>query len=200
MSGIEGGPGGSFIGRGGAGGIAAKMTLPPAFHGGCPGGNAETALAGPGGGALYLIAEQSVVIDGTINASGAGARGGSGSDGGAGGGAGGFIAFDTPAVTLGASALVFATGGGGGGGGSLLQPGTAGADPSSNRPTALGGMASNGGGAGGDGGVVLDGEAGSGPLSAGGGGGGGGGGTGLIQFIRVAGSACGQRCLPPLSD
>src|SRR5688572_21370603 len=105
--GDNGGPGGSFGGVGGGGGNGG-MLGPPAvalveIRGGCHGGrggNVQT-LSGPGGGAVYLIAKERILVDGIINASGAGGDGalnGIQPNGGAGGASGGLIGLDAPAI------------------------------------------------------------------------------------------------------
>ena len=128
-----GGAGGSFGGLGGNGGdgtasshgIAGNAFTPTALRGGCPGQKGDNGATtgvggnpGHGGGALYLIANTSITVQGVINASGAGAVGGTFPAAGAGGGgAGGMIGFDAPTVTV--TGTVFANGGGGGEGSGL---------------------------------------------------------------------------------
>src|SRR5262245_10925315 len=124
--GHSGGAGGSFHGRGGDGeskdGVPGKaadpVPVPATLRGGCFGGDganqsAPSGVGGIGGGAVVIIA-QAITLDGLINASGGGARGGPGntSAGGGGGGSGGMIVLDA-AISLGATARMFANGGGG---------------------------------------------------------------------------------------
>ena len=94
---IAGGNGGTgLVGsqNNGAGGIAAAAMIPQTLRGGCPGsdggGGAHHGVKGHGGGAVYLFANDSMEIDGTIDASGGGGGGAdTGQDGGGGGGSGG---------------------------------------------------------------------------------------------------------------
>jgi hypothetical protein len=197
-----GGAGGSFAGRGGNGGRGggtggiggvpgAVVTPIMDLRGGCAGqdgqgGGATKGARGHGGGAVFLIAGDTIGVEGAINASGEGGTGGvSGEAGGGGGGAGGMIGFDTPMIT--GAGLILANGGGGGEGSATNAPGGSGnpgADPTT-IAAALGGMlGSNSGGDGGNGsagpsaGSGANGADGDAPGS--GGGGGGGGGAGLI--------------------
>ena len=190
-----GGAGGSFGGRGGQGGSNGSGPGPVAtidhVQGGCPGsrGNGNPpSLGGSGGGAVYLIAKEQIVVDGTINASGAGGdaefSGGFSSNGGGGGGAGGLIGLDAPMISGGGT--LFANGGGGGGGSSQLMAGS----PGSESPSAtIPGQGGNGNGDGGNGsiGTTLDGQSGLGV----GAGGGGGGGAGVI-YARGAYTVTGR--------
>ena len=141
-----GGTGGSFVGLGGRGGGggsapgAAAATIDQ-IRGGCAGQNGIVFFGGGdafgpgghGGGAVYLIAGDSIDVSGEVLATGQGGGGGpmvpgAGEAGGSGGGggAGGMIGLDAPSVT--ASGLLLASGGGGGGGGNSGD-GSAGADP-----------------------------------------------------------------------
>ena len=195
-----GGVGGSFGGMGGRGGINSSPpgTLATLDHvqGGCPGGrgNANPPTAGgSGGGAVYLIAKEQIIIDGTINGSGAGGDAigglGFGQNGGGGGGAGGLIGLDAPMISGGGT--LFANGGGGGGGSSQLGN----AEPGSESPSAtIPGQGGNGSGDGGNGsiGTMLDGQAGISAQA----GGGGGGGAGVI-YARGVFSVTGRISPPP---
>jgi hypothetical protein len=182
MSGANGagGAGGSFGGKGGRGGnngsLPGLQVVLDHVQGGCPGsrgnGNMQAA-GGAGGGAVYLIARDQIVIDGAINASGAGGdanQSGFGGTGGGGGGAGGMIGLDAPTISGGGT--LFANGGGGGGGSQQLATGKPGEEsPSATIPGRGGdgnGRGGDGNGLSGDGLNGLDGN-------AGGGGGGGGG-------------------------
>ena len=204
-----GGPGGSFIGRGGTGAAGngtpatASSTPPPlpvSMRGGCRGGDGGMTntvpggLGGDGGGVVYLLGK-TIQIDGVVNASGGGARAATGVlAGGGGGGTGGMILMWSPEpITLGSSAQVFALGGGGGEGGASAGGGVSmpGNDPVS--PVLPAGTSTEGGdggdgGGGGESTSVPDGRQG---LSGGGaGGGGGGGGIGYIKTIpRLEASA-----------
>jgi len=187
-TGSEGGHGGSFGGVGGKGGNGGLPGPAPVqiteIRGGCAGGRGGGSVLqqqpGPGGGAVYLIAKDRIVVEGVINASGAGGDAGSGCNGngcgGAGGGAGGLIGLDAPMI-MGAG-IIFANGGGGAGGSGMLVQGSPGSESPDAKSEALGG---NGSGAGGNGSVgnLLDGQ----PGKDGQGGGGGGGGAGVI-YVR----------------
>jgi hypothetical protein len=186
-----GGAGGSFGGAGGRGGNKAGPSGSPValaeIRGGCAGSLGDGAtpqdLAGSGGGAVYLIARDQIVVDGAINASGAGGGtcengGGFGFCGGAGGGAGGLIGLDAPTIT--GAGTLFANGGGGSGANSQIILGSSGGESPDAKSPGIGG---NGSGKGGDGsvGTQLAGQ----PGSDGQGGGGGGGGAGAI-YVRGA--------------
>jgi len=205
-----GGFGGSFGSRGGDGGSTAPpdgqagpVIVATTLRGGCPGGSGLDFsifdnTGGHGGGAVDLIAVNSLSVLGTINASGSGGGGAQpASNGAGGGGSGGMIVLDAPLMTFdNGTTAIFANGGGGGGGSSnnVIIHGSAGGDP--------GGYASGGttGGAvgpfgnpsnptGGDGGA---GASTAGPATPGddgkhgGGNGGGGGGLGVIRILGGA--------------
>ncbi|HWO22715.1 MAG TPA: hypothetical protein VNO30_28340 [Kofleriaceae bacterium] len=204
-----GGAGGSFGGAGGAGGNgggnAGAPPPPPVgtvteLRGGCAGGRGGASsmqpLPGAGGGAVYLAAREQIIVDGRINASGAGGAGGMtsgfGAVGGAGGGAGGLIGLDAPSITGGGT--MFANGGGGGGGAGALMPGTAGGESPDAKTAALGGTGSARGGDGSIG-TGLGGTRGS-DAGGAGGGGGGGGGAGVI-YVRGTLSVSGALSPPP---
>jgi hypothetical protein len=206
-----GGAGGSFLGLGGTGGPSVFMdkggtpgsvTAANKLRGGCagqdtPGQTATPVRGGHGGGAVLLIAGQSISVasGGAINAAGEGGEGGSVSagGGGGGGGSGGMIVLDARMIT--SQGLILASGGGGGGGsgfGSTTSPGNPGADPSA-VPAAAGGAGSpEGGGRGGDGSsaATAGGGNGSSGTSDGGNGrgGGGGGGAGIVKAPAALGS------------
>ncbi len=191
-----GGAGGSFTGAGGMGSDGSKPGGMPGatiaadtLHGGCVGsrgGNQQAHLGGApgdGGGAVYLIAGDTISIDGAIDASGAGGGGGDLKAGGGGGGSGGMIGLDAPHVRVSASAQLFANGGGGGEGGDAINVGADGGQSAQATTAATGGSGSTSGGDGGDGsvGATLTGNAGN-PRTSGGGGGGGGG-AGAIRVF-----------------
>ncbi len=185
-AGTDGGNGGTFGGAGGDGGNGGPSAPPPAalteIRGGCAGGRgggSPNQMLGAGGGAVYLAARERIVIDGRINASGAGGDrgpGGFNGSGGGGGGAGGLFGLDAPAIT--GAGMRFANGGGGGGGSSPLVQ----AAPGSESPEAkIPGMGGNGNGSGGNGSStdqLAGGRGGDGTS-----GGGGGGGAGAI-YVR----------------
>ena len=201
-----GGWGGSFGTAGGGGGgvtgaMPAPAFAPASLHGGCPGsaGANSGGGGGHGGGAIDLIAEGSISVSGTINASGkSGSSTTNDGAGGGGGGSGGLIVFDTPTLSFAATAIVFANGGGGGEG-TAGNTGVDGIDPVG---PSFGGVGGGGGTTGGDGGTggynTLDGTTGNNGVSANEGGGGGGGGAGVIKLFRGTAPALGL-VSPPLS-
>jgi hypothetical protein len=181
-----GGKGGNGNGQGTGGGVGGA-TAPTALAGGCPGAPGGTGLqaggvAGDGGGAIQLSAQESIAVTGTINAGGAGGGGaaevgGQGNGGGGGGGSGGCIGLESPAVSI-ASGAVLAANGGGGGGGAVNQTaagsGGRGGDGAVSATPAVGGTSSNTGkgGAGGAGATLTGSGGGNDGTFAGGGGGG----------------------------
>ncbi len=207
-NGGAGGAGGSFQFSGGAGGAtgttaAAQPGQAPTaaeLHGGCPGAiggsylNAAAGVVGHAGGAVYLVAGESIVLGPSSSLLSDGEGGGKAGigGGGGGGGAGGMIVLDAPTMTLAAGAVVFAEGGGGGGGG---DPGGNAGDGSEviATPGAAGGSAAAPAGGGGSGSLAGTGGAGqSGPISptmATGGGGGGGGASGYVLVFGQITSA-----------
>lgn len=195
-----GGPGhnGGNTPGGGIGGIAAPPGNVTTLTGGCPGGNgADNGIdtgggsRGHGGGALLLIAKQTLTIAGTVDASGGGGGGGELGGGGGGGGSGGMIVLD--ATTVNTPGRCFANGGGGGEGGSFFS-GRDGNESSS--PGSAGSGGSGGAFGGGNGGNGGFGTTGSRPGSNGsdanqaqggpGGGGAGGGGVGVIKVLSAS--------------
>ncbi|HWO24313.1 MAG TPA: hypothetical protein VNO30_36465 [Kofleriaceae bacterium] len=179
---------GNQAGAGSSGGNAANALSRPAaaLFGGCAGskgaGNSGGS-GGAGGGAVDLIAA-AIVINDTINASGAGASGATDNgEGGGGGGSGGLIVLDAPEVTINGAAKVFAQGGGGGEGGRSGGNGAGndGADPTAPNQAAQGGNNAGSGGDGGDGATTGNGgNGGDDTIATDDGGGGGGGGRGFI--------------------
>jgi hypothetical protein len=197
-----GGAGGSFMTRGGNGGVGdngqrqngqaspPEATAPIQLHGGCagqPGGTSAVNNAGAGGGAVYLVSRGSIVVSGVINASGGGGSGDTKRTGGNGGGSGGMIVLYGTTIT--ATTLV-ANGGGGSSGGSSTVLGADGDDPSTTLPLASVPGGQNGKAGDGGGGFPATANAldGAGGLS-GAGGGGGGGGAGYIRSNQPLGSA-----------
>src|SRR5262249_46360113 len=75
--GAVGGAGGDGV-TGGMGGTAGAAIVPTALRAGCRGAStaALTGGGGEGGGAVYLIAGDSITISGKVNASGSGGAGG----------------------------------------------------------------------------------------------------------------------------
>jgi hypothetical protein len=228
-AGSNGGGGGGFQGAGGAGARGAGASPPggaggavvPALviRGGCPGGPSGTAgpsatppatqgshaLGGAGGGAIRLVAYDSITVEGSVSANGAGGAGApqNSACGGGGGGSGGYVAFEAPYVAIGASGIVTANGGGGGGGGGANDFGHEGSDGKIDLQVAPGGAVSSSGcGQAGGAGSLATQIGGADALVAGvcGGGGGGGGAAGFIILasanVTVPGTA--QLSPPPL--
>jgi hypothetical protein len=201
--GAGGGFGGSFGAKGGdgekvdgtTGGIAGPMVTAPTptiLRGGCAGadGASSGGIGGSGGGAVALAADDDIVLNGSINASGAGGRGGpAGKTGAGGGGSGGMIVLEAKTIT--GSGEVFANGGGGGqggtGGGSAV-PGEDGGQ--SIGPANVGSAGTNNNTNGGNGGQGSVGPAKPGGANASGassGMGGGGAGGGAVGFLLANG-------------
>jgi hypothetical protein len=198
-----GGAGGSLVGSGGrggasfsnsVGGMPGATTFVNELRGGCAGqdgaGPKAPGAAGHGGGAVFLIAGDTISVQGVINAAGEGGGGGGACGqatacGGGGGGSGGMVGFDAPHI--GGSGLILASGGGGGQGSNDAQmSGGPGGDPSSTAGAAGGAGGADGtGGTGGAGssraGGAADGGVGITNQVDAGGGGGGGGGAGIVQ-------------------
>jgi hypothetical protein len=193
-----GGAGGSFIRRAGDGGLgggaaggipgghALVVQAVTAVRGGCPGQDGAgggSGAHGHSGGAVFLIAGNSIFIDGLINAGGEGGAGGGPANAGGGGGAGGMIGFH--AATIQVTGTLIANGGAGGEGGSNSVEGNPGGDAVSIAPAAGGTNGSTTGGDGGAGSGNATGDEGTmgldGTIGGEGGGGGGGGGAGLIK-------------------
>jgi hypothetical protein len=207
-----GGAGASFGYQGGGpapgGGVTttAHAADPPELlvdvRGGCTGyrgGVSTTAggIAGAGGrsgGAVYLIAGESIFVSSTINVSGGGGAGGPVRGGGGGGGSGGLIGFDAPALVV--MAELIARGGGGGSGGSDAAAGNRGTEPVNATGNTPGGAAATGTGSGpgwpgcgGPNGTTGGNNAGG---TAAAGGGGGGGACGYIRSYAVSTTTSGS--------
>jgi hypothetical protein len=176
--------------------------VPTLFRAGCPGGIGGTngtagamIPGGKGGGALYLIAGQSITVLGTVSVSGSGVSANAfARTGGSAGGSGGMIVLESSALQLTNSFLT--ANGGGGGHGRATMP-TAVGMPSENGKVssvavALGATYSGIGGFGGNGAAgaaaAADGATSTGCNNAGCGGGGGCGGAGVI-VIKSRGPA-----------
>ena len=203
--GSQGGDGGSTTPPDGA---AGPMIAATTLHGGCRGGYGLTAtingVGGHGGGIVDLIAEGSISVLGTINASGSGGGGGGATNnGGGGGGSGGMIVLDAPLMTFdNGTTVIFANGGGGGGGSSssTVQTGSNGGDPANYTVGGnggggvgpVGGPTSPSGGLGGDGASAAAAAATGHDGPNGGGNGGGGGGVGIIRVFRAPPPAMGH--------
>ena len=184
---------------GGIGGDAVGVR----FQAGCAGGRGGNAdvgvgggVGGNGGGALHLVARDSIAISGTINAGGGGGRASDfhSDGGGGGGGSGGYIGLESPSISIGSAFAFLAANGGGGGGGTSNseageQPGNDGASAAEAAEGGRGAYGTNlrGGGDGGDGGFLstLPTTENFDPF---GGGGGGGGGIGVI-VVGTTGAA-----------
>ncbi len=197
-----GGGGGGFSGGGGTGGRGGgtrdcngeigipggtggrRLSTPQGkIRGGCAGargGNGDATalygLGGAGGGAVHLVAQTLIGIEGFIYAGGAAGAGAEDRrSGGGGGGSGGFIGLEAPDVEIYPGAVLAANGGGGGGGtdGGLRSSGQ---DGQLSDDPATGGVG-HAGGNGGPGGAATstNGQPGGDGDRGGGGGGGGGG-------------------------
>jgi len=214
-TGTSGGAGGSFGGMGGNGagvggnaGTAGATLAPTTLRGGCPGQNGADDTApgarGHGGGAVYLIANNAIMIGGVINASGSGGGGGgnSANAGAGGGGSGGFIGLDAPMIS--ASGVIVANAAGGGEASGAVSTGDFGDDPTLATAPALGGAgASTFGTDGGNGayGTMLGGQNAAttctGTCTTPSAGGGGGGGAGIIKRYRATSISGGTISPPP---
>ena len=212
-----GGRGGRGVAQGGPGGQPGTAGADGAFRGGCPGGTSgaagliarspatagSRALGGAGGGAIRLVAHDSIEVRGTISANGAGGAGAptSSACGGGGGGSGGHIGFEAPIVLLGGS--ITANGGGGGGGGDASLPGNDGADGAVGTQAAPGGAVASSGcgqpGGAGAAAATLGGAPATSSDACSGGGGGGGGATGFI-VVRSPGYTPGAVTLSPAAQ
>jgi hypothetical protein len=201
-SAVAGGPGGQLVALagmrggcpGGSSGAAGMVATPPALQG-------SRALGGAGGGAIRLVAHDSIDVHGTISANGAGGAGAptSSACGGGGGGAGGYIGFEAPTVSL--AGTITANGGGGGGGAGVSGAGNDGGDGIAGTAPAPGGGSAGCGQAGGGGAAAasLDGAAAGNADTCGGGGGGGGGASGFI-VITSPGYTPGGETLSPAAQ
>jgi hypothetical protein len=182
--GARGGDGNAGDADGGDGGD--PLSLPGALRGGCPGGdggNQSAGDGGPSGGAVHLVARDTLTIAGIVTAGGSGGGGSTGNrGGGGGGGSGGMIELEAGTVRLARTGVLASNGGGGGGGGDggVALPGE---DGRAAAAPARGGLRQGMGADGGDG-AFADVAAERGEM-ANRGGGGGGGGTGFI-VIRSA--------------
>jgi hypothetical protein len=181
---------------GGAGGASISATSD--FAAGCDGARSPSpnsfAEGGRGGGAVYLIAKDTITVAASarIHAGGSGGDGLTGTQsegGGGGGGSGGSIGFDARMLTIEVGAVIAANGGGGGAGCDVrMTDGTEthGKDAGATSAAAPGGAiteCTNGGALGGAGSTgTASGSMGDSPTSTGGngGGGGGGGGSGFV--------------------
>ncbi len=132
---LSAGGGGAGFGTGGArgggtgfgdAGIARSNPLLQPLTGGCLGGrghdssNRYEAPGGPGGGGVQISASGTLMVTGTISASGAGGQGGymgaMDHNGGGGGGSGGAILLEALQLAVGGTAKLTCNGGAGGGG------------------------------------------------------------------------------------
>lgn len=185
----NGGGGGTGGSSGdGVGGAAGGTVATPTFiRGGCRGatggaGDQTAVQGGHGGGAVHLVAHDSIAIAGRISAGGAGGAGANLDGGGGGGGSGGYMSFEAPSMTVGGGAILAANGGGGGGGAdTIVAP--AGQNGQLSATAATGGSVA-GGGPGGDGGVQATPNGSNGTNSADGAGGGG----GAVGFVIFYGT------------
>jgi hypothetical protein len=196
----SGAGGGSFCGVGGTGGYTTgaapvggttygMASLVPLVGGSAGAGSAVA----PGGGALQIVAGQSITIgpNAHVNACGQGAQNNQG------GGSGGAILLEAPTVVV--EGTIAANGGGGGG---TAFGGDNGADGNASATPALGGLdtyVDGGTAAGGVGsaGTTTAGGNGGAPDPRGMSGGGGGGGAGRIRINTASGSAMLSGVLSP---
>jgi hypothetical protein len=178
------GGGGSFCGLGGTGGAPSgnpamagatygNATITPLVGGSAGGAGASQSA---GGGAIQIVAGQSITITpyGGINAGGGG---GENVDDYAGGGSGGAILLEAPTVTI--AGNLAANGGGG------MSGFASGADATGNATAAAGGSPYGGAGSAGTTTSGANGTAGTGANAVGGGGGG----AGRIRINTASGSA-----------
>jgi len=187
--GADGGNGASGSSQGGHA-TAQNQPQPVALTGGCPGqrggngnggGIGAAGRPGNGGGALYLVATNTITLaDGAlINVSGGGGEAGGFASGGGGGGSGGMIMLIAATITATNKAILVANGGAGAGGGTSSQNGAGAPDLDPTRPTTQQANVSGPGGDGGGGfaGTTLPDRG----TDSGEGAGGGGGGAGYLQ-------------------
>ena len=201
--GTDGTNGNSPNGHGNHGAHGSKITstLSPLVagcaggKGGSTNGNGTPGVGGSGGGAVQISAQQSITIDGVINAAGHGSSVPTAQTGAGGGGSGGAVFLEGGAVTIAASASVCADAGAGGQGGGSSNSGNGGStSPCSSTAGAvqLTTNLDNFGGTGGTGGFRTTTKGGNaGPASndsAGGHGAAGGGGGGGVGWIRLRGA------------
>ena len=191
-----GGPGGTYGSKGGKGGnsgianggTSGNLVALAGLLGGCSGGDGGSSAGshGQGGGAIALVSNGTIIVDGTVNASGGGGKGAKfmagniAPRGGGGGGSGGMIAIDCDDFLLNSGAILLAQGGGGGEGNSAIDSGENGDDPAIPGTNAPGGSTNATGGDGGDGATSGNGGNGENAAAAADGGGAGGGGKGFI--------------------
>ncbi len=209
-----GGAGGSFGTKGGdgapaidstAGGVAVEPVAKlDAIRGGCSGGDGgSSSNDGSSGGAVYLVAGNTISVMGEIYAVGIGGFGGdytgTNNGGGGGGGSGGMIALDARTVDV--LGTLSANGGGGGGGADVAD----GRDGQSGQRMRFSDVATGGtgpaagrGGVGGNGAAAMTAATAGMTATASGGGGGGGGGAGVIW---IHGDVTGSKMSPsPTTD
>jgi hypothetical protein len=207
--GADGGRGaGTAICAGSATGIAGgtggnAVLAPTTIRGGCKGergGNGDIdmlyGLGGVGGGAVHLVSQVRVDIEGTIQAGGAAGTGAENNrSGGGGAGSGGLIGLESPDIEIDAGAILAANGGAGGGGCNNGRAGD-GEDGKALALAAVGGTGQSSGGSGGNGsaGNAL-GQPGT---NAARGGGGGGGGAGFIITYQSTPTPSAQAVISPV--
>ena len=185
-----------------AGGVAAGASSAPlvlrAGCGGQTGADGDTAgngaPGGNGGGSIYLVAGNTLVLTATaqINVSGGGGGSTGGHfSGGGGGGSGGMLVLYAPTFTITAGAKLAANGGGGGAGDTSMNTtnATRGADGSVSSPTVQANGGTGPGGAGGKGFAVGNTAQAGTTGVAGAGGGGGGGSSGYVQANHALNNA-----------
>jgi hypothetical protein len=202
-----GGQGGSFLAAGGNGGAGSgsggaagmELPIPTMVHGGCPGargGGGSGGNGAKGGGAVYLIAVNTITIDGRVDASGGGGGGtdDNGGAGGGGGGSGGMIALDAPTLSI--TGAVCAVGGSGAAGSATSSSSASGMSGGGGTTACtigtpgVGQSTAGSGGAGATNGVGTAGAAGT-------NGAGGGGGGGSSGYIKIFGGSPGSATIVP---
>lgn len=199
--GLVGGNGGNAQQAAGPGVMAQPAAMPPLYlRGGCPSdrfGNASSmqqTYDGLGGGAVYLAAHDTIEIDGTLTAGGAGGSAGSNvmtTVGAGGGGSGGMIVLEAPHINV--VGFVAANGGGGASGKGTSD--SVRGDDSDSAGAAMGGRQGSVG-AGGSGSFGMAGMIGGNAATCGGGGGGG---AGFIYLILRGTDLSGSQQFSPVA-
>jgi len=177
-------------------GTAGNALISP-LRGGCPGGyggrmaGTTDSQEGYGGGAIQLVAKNTIHLqaNGKIRANGGQGQAGvprtGMAGGGGGGGSGGAILLEANMVILDATTALCANGGAGGSGSNTTMDGSAGQDAFCTAMPAFGGAGPNGSGTGGNGGAEGYPVTATPPTASAGSSGSGGGGGGGVGRIRI---------------